>query len=112
MPPGIITMSKSGRISTFTHSLLEIREPFCYTLRKNGNSTAVLQREVPALEIKRDKYLNDLIARMHNGLVKVVTGVRRCGKSYNRLFSFCSEKSGHFLCPFAGGETLCKNRLF
>lgn len=34
------------------------------------------------MEIKRDKYLNDLIARMHNGLVKVVTGVRRCGKSY------------------------------
>lgn len=34
------------------------------------------------MEIKRDKYLNDLIARMHNGLIKVVTGVRRCGKSY------------------------------
>lgn len=34
------------------------------------------------MEIKRDKYLNDLIVRMHNGLIKVVTGVRRCGKSY------------------------------
>lgn len=34
------------------------------------------------MEIKRDKYLNDLITRMHNGLIKVVTGVRRCGKSY------------------------------
>lgn len=34
------------------------------------------------MEIKRDKYVNDLIVRMHNGLVKVVTGVRRCGKSY------------------------------
>lgn len=34
------------------------------------------------MEIKRDKYLNDLIIRMHNGLIKVVTGVRRCGKSY------------------------------
>lgn len=34
------------------------------------------------MEIKRDKYLNDLIARMHNRLIKVVTGVRRCGKSY------------------------------
>ena len=31
---------------------------------------------------KRDKYLNDLINRMHNGMVKVVTGIRRCGKSY------------------------------
>ena len=34
------------------------------------------------MEIKRDVYLNRLIQRKHNGLVKVVTGVRRCGKSY------------------------------
>jgi uncharacterized protein len=34
------------------------------------------------MEIKRDFYLNRLIQRKHNGLVKVVTGVRRCGKSY------------------------------
>ena len=34
------------------------------------------------MEIKRDIYLNKLISKKHNGLVKVVTGVRRCGKSY------------------------------
>lgn len=34
------------------------------------------------MEIKRDIYLNRLICRMHNGMIKVVTGVRRCGKSY------------------------------
>ena len=34
------------------------------------------------MDIKRDKYLNDLINRMHNGMIKVVTGIRRCGKSY------------------------------
>jgi len=34
------------------------------------------------MEIKRDKYLNDLKVRMRNGLVKVVTGIRRSGKSY------------------------------
>lgn len=34
------------------------------------------------MEIKRDFYLNKLIQRKHNGLVKVVTGIRRCGKSY------------------------------
>lgn len=34
------------------------------------------------MNIKRDKYLNALINRMHNGLIKVVTGIRRCGKSY------------------------------
>ena len=32
--------------------------------------------------IKRDKYLNDLISSMHNGMPKVITGIRRCGKSY------------------------------
>ncbi len=34
------------------------------------------------MEIKRDEYLNRLIRREKNGLIKVVTGVRRCGKSY------------------------------
>ncbi len=34
------------------------------------------------MEIKRDLYLNKLIRHQHNGLVKVITGLRRCGKSY------------------------------
>ena len=34
------------------------------------------------MQIPRDRYLNALIDRKHNGLVKVVTGIRRCGKSY------------------------------
>lgn len=34
------------------------------------------------MEIKRDYYLQKLIAKKHNGLIKVITGVRRCGKSY------------------------------
>ena len=34
------------------------------------------------MEIKRDLYLNKLINRKHNGLIKVITGIRRCGKSY------------------------------
>ena len=34
------------------------------------------------MEIKRDLYLKKLINRMNNGLIKVVTGIRRCGKSY------------------------------
>lgn len=32
--------------------------------------------------IKRDKYLNQLISSKHNGLIKIITGLRRCGKSY------------------------------
>lgn len=34
------------------------------------------------IEINRDYYLEQLISRMDNGLIKIVTGIRRCGKSY------------------------------
>ena len=34
------------------------------------------------MEIKRDFYLKELIDRIDNGLIKIVTGIRRCGKSY------------------------------
>lgn len=32
--------------------------------------------------IKRDYYLNQLIDRRNNGLIKIISGIRRCGKSY------------------------------
>ena len=40
------------------------------------------------MEIKRDFYLDKLISRKNNGLIKVITGIRRCGKSYllNTIF--------------------------
>ena len=34
------------------------------------------------MEIKRDLYLKKLISFMWDGQVKVITGIRRCGKSY------------------------------
>ena len=34
------------------------------------------------MEIKRESYLNELIEGLDNGLIKIVTGIRRCGKSY------------------------------
>lgn len=34
------------------------------------------------MEIRRDVYLNKLIECQHNGMIKIVTGIRRCGKSY------------------------------
>lgn len=33
-------------------------------------------------EIKRDVYLNKIIEKRGNGLIKIITGIRRCGKSY------------------------------
>ena len=41
------------------------------------------------MEIKRDHYLNELIDRIDNQLIKIITGIRRCGKSYllNTIFT-------------------------
>ena len=40
------------------------------------------------MEIRRDLYLNKLIQRKGNGLIKIISGIRRCGKSYllNTIF--------------------------
>lgn len=32
--------------------------------------------------VQRDTYLQKLIAKQHNGKIKIVTGIRRCGKSF------------------------------
>ena len=34
------------------------------------------------MEVERPRYLNQLIDKKDNGRVKIITGVRRCGKSY------------------------------
>ena len=34
------------------------------------------------IEIKRDAYLQQLTMRKDNGMIKVITGIRRCGKSF------------------------------
>ena len=47
------------------------------------------------MEIKRDQYLNDLIIRKGNGLIKVITGIRRCGKSY--LLNLVSKAYLHII---------------
>lgn len=52
--------------------------------------------EVNVEAIKRDVYLNRLISRKENGLIKIITGIRRCGKSYllNELFVNHLKESG------------------
>ena len=46
------------------------------------------------MEIKRERYLNQLNSCMWDGQVKVITGIRRCGKSFllRNLFRGFSEK--------------------
>lgn len=46
--------------------------------------------------IKRDKYLNQIIERKDNGLIKIITGLRRCGKSFllNNLYKRYLISSG------------------
>ena len=34
------------------------------------------------MEVQRPRYLNQLIDKKDNGRVKIITGIRRCGKSY------------------------------
>lgn len=49
-----------------------------------------------AMIIKREKYLQALIDRMHNGMIKVITGIRRSGKSYLvfQIFRDYLERNG------------------
>lgn len=41
--------------------------------------------------VNRDIYLQKLIRSKHNGMIKVITGVRRCGKSYLLFNLFCEH---------------------
>jgi len=47
-----------------------------------------MQKSILGDKMERNFYLNKLIEKEHNGMIKVITGIRRCGKSYllNTLF--------------------------
>lgn len=46
--------------------------------------------------VERKKYLDELVSLRHNGMIKVITGMRRCGKSYLlfEIFTSYLEKNG------------------
>ena len=64
--------------------------------KKNATSCKNLSHGGFEMEIRRDFYLDKLIKRKNNGLIKVITGIRRCGKSYllNKLFYHHLLESG------------------
>ena len=65
------------------------------------------------MDIKRDKYLADLINRMNNGMIKVVTGIRRCGKSYLifTIFKNYLKEQGIDESHMASGRQLALKRF-
>ncbi|MDD7513412.1 MAG: ATP-binding protein [Clostridiales bacterium] len=67
------------------------------------------------MEIKRDYYLNKLIRKMDNGFIKVITGIRRSGKSYllnnifyNYLIESGVDKNHIIKFAFDSGQDLLK----
>ncbi|MCF0106611.1 MAG: ATP-binding protein, partial [Holdemanella sp.] len=70
-------------------------------------------------EIKRDAYLNEIIRKKNNGLVKVITGIRRCGKSYllftmyfNYLIQNGVDKNHIILFSFDNDEDIDKLDIY
>ena len=59
------------------------------------------------MEIKRDHYLDILLAHRWNGLVKVITGIRRCGKSY-LLFQLFKK---HLIAEGVSSEDIIEIKL-
>lgn len=61
-------------------SIYKMEKAWYFYFEKTKKGTKF--RNGVAMEIKRDYYLNQIKLREQNGMVKVITGVRRCGKSY------------------------------
>lgn len=49
--------------------------------------------------IERKKYLDELVSLRHNGMIKIITGMRRCGKSYLLFELFTSYLEGSGVAP-------------
>ncbi|MBQ2594263.1 MAG: AAA family ATPase, partial [Candidatus Riflebacteria bacterium] len=71
--------------------------------------------------IKRDIYLNKLTSKKNNGLIKVITGLRRCGKSFllfelfkNQLLEECISKDHIIEMSFDSfeNEKYCNPKIF
>ena len=64
-----------------SNEYLTFGEEHYIIITKKGVFTILLEIG-DSMEIRRDMYLDRLIRKEKNGLIKVVTGIRRCGKSY------------------------------
>ncbi len=66
--------------------------------------------------IQRQSYLDTLINKQHNGMIKVITGIRRCGKSYllfNLFYDYLIENgtdAGHIITIALDDDTMLDYR--
>lgn len=49
-------------------------------IRSTFKTVIIVHQIENAMYIPRNRYLNELISLLHNGMIKIVTGIRRCGK--------------------------------
>ena len=62
------------------------------------------------MEFKRQKYMDALVERMHNGMIKVVTGIRRSGKSYllfNLFARYLMQQGWIISSPCSSTDGIC-----
>ena len=54
-----------------------------FALQKQSNSTTkIAVKEFLIMIINREHYVKELLSKRWNGKVKIITGIRRCGKSF------------------------------
>ena len=80
----------------FNKLLVKINKVVYNNIEKKCRKWQKFSVEANMKEIKRDAYLEKLISRKENGLIKILTGIRRCGKSYllDPIFKNYLIKSG------------------
>lgn len=61
---------------------IDFQNSICYNQLEQKMRVGVKIFQEVRMIIRRDRYLNKLISKKENGLVKVITGIRRCGKSF------------------------------
>ena len=63
------------------------------------------------MEFPRELYLQKLIGKMHNGRVKIITGIRRCGKSYllfHLLPAICTSRESQIIRSLGFHWKICQ----
>ena len=82
---GAKDFNKSSKYAFILNEYLEAFNRECYNIVNEFNIITYLQNIVKrgvGMEVQRPRYLNQLIDKKDNGRVKIITGIRRCGKSY------------------------------